>query len=309
MSADTLESIYEPYKTAGLAVTRPDGTGLGLPIAYQLVKRMSGRLCVGSREGVGTQVILTLPLERLAVEGDTMFLIGEGPGKMPAPVSVNHSSDSAPSLRYEQKADSPRVGVATVHLDTQVGTVTSVLAEHTAIPPALIVASSSAPATAIAWSDGSAPTLSVPALGFQDGTAVTALHTSSMATIPAALTITTGTQVAPLLVTAPPVANTSRMKLTLERPTTPAHDVIVLPPSSADSPGEAAPSALLESAGPSNATQSGAGANTDLYVEAKKAGLRVLVVEDSLVNQKLLVRVLASLGVDADVCNNGKHSV
>jgi signal transduction histidine kinase len=57
IAADALEQIWEPLFT-----TKPNGTGLGLPIARQIALAHDGDLVVASREGGGTTVQLRLPI-------------------------------------------------------------------------------------------------------------------------------------------------------------------------------------------------------------------------------------------------------
>jgi signal transduction histidine kinase len=52
-----LETIFDPFFT-----TRGDGTGLGLPIAQQIVHNHGGTLELESQEGDGTTVTVFLPL-------------------------------------------------------------------------------------------------------------------------------------------------------------------------------------------------------------------------------------------------------
>ena len=53
------EKIFEPFFT-----TKTDGNGLGLPIAYRIIKQHQGRLKVDSRAGQGTEVNIYLPLTK-----------------------------------------------------------------------------------------------------------------------------------------------------------------------------------------------------------------------------------------------------
>lgn len=56
MDAATLARIWEPFFT-----TKPHGTGLGLPMAYAVVKNSGGRIAVRSQPGTGTTFELLLP--------------------------------------------------------------------------------------------------------------------------------------------------------------------------------------------------------------------------------------------------------
>jgi signal transduction histidine kinase len=59
ISAEHLKTIFEPFFT-----TRPGGTGLGLYISHDIVKRHGGSLTVQSESGRGTTFTVELPLER-----------------------------------------------------------------------------------------------------------------------------------------------------------------------------------------------------------------------------------------------------
>ena len=52
-----LERIFEPFFT-----TKPSGTGLGLPIAKQIIEMHGGTVTVQSREGSGTTIRILLPI-------------------------------------------------------------------------------------------------------------------------------------------------------------------------------------------------------------------------------------------------------
>ena len=56
---DLQESVFEPFYT-----TKPtgQGTGLGLSLAYKIIEDHNGTLTIDSQAGLGTRVILTLPL-------------------------------------------------------------------------------------------------------------------------------------------------------------------------------------------------------------------------------------------------------
>ena len=58
ISAEHLKTIFEPFFT-----TKPGGTGLGLYISHDIVKRHGGNLTVHSEPGRGTTVTVELPLE------------------------------------------------------------------------------------------------------------------------------------------------------------------------------------------------------------------------------------------------------
>jgi signal transduction histidine kinase len=51
--------VFDPYFT-----TRRAGTGLGLPIAKNIVEGLGGSLSISSRSGEGTNILITLPEPR-----------------------------------------------------------------------------------------------------------------------------------------------------------------------------------------------------------------------------------------------------
>jgi signal transduction histidine kinase len=57
IASDMLERIFDPYFT-----TKPQGTGLGLPIALRIIQAHGGTLDVSSVLGRGTTVEVRLPL-------------------------------------------------------------------------------------------------------------------------------------------------------------------------------------------------------------------------------------------------------
>ncbi len=57
MSEDTLKRIFEPFFTT----KKEYGTGLGLPISYEIVSKLGGDIKVHSREGEGTMFTVCLP--------------------------------------------------------------------------------------------------------------------------------------------------------------------------------------------------------------------------------------------------------
>jgi PAS domain S-box-containing protein len=58
IAAEHLKTVFEPFFT-----TKPGGTGLGLYISHDIVKRHGGSLTVRSEPGRGTVFTLSLPLE------------------------------------------------------------------------------------------------------------------------------------------------------------------------------------------------------------------------------------------------------
>lgn len=69
MNARDLEAIREEFTQAGAqSIKQYGGTGLGLPLCYELVEKMGGELEIQSTPGEGTTVILTLPHVAAEVE-------------------------------------------------------------------------------------------------------------------------------------------------------------------------------------------------------------------------------------------------
>jgi two-component system phosphate regulon sensor histidine kinase PhoR len=65
--ADEIQTIFEKYKQSGTKSIRGGGgTGLGLYIVKQVVEAHGGEVTVASVEGVGTSMILRLPVKRAA---------------------------------------------------------------------------------------------------------------------------------------------------------------------------------------------------------------------------------------------------
>ncbi len=58
MDADTRKTLFEPFFT-----TKPKGTGLGLYVTHEIVKRHGGSLAVTSAPGAGATFTLELPLD------------------------------------------------------------------------------------------------------------------------------------------------------------------------------------------------------------------------------------------------------
>jgi signal transduction histidine kinase len=58
IEAPDLAKVFDPYFT-----TKRGGTGLGLPIAKNIVEGLGGTVAVSSRPGMGTEIIIDLPFE------------------------------------------------------------------------------------------------------------------------------------------------------------------------------------------------------------------------------------------------------
>jgi len=67
IKAEELQTIFEKYKQSGTKSLRGGGgTGLGLYIVKQVVEAHGGEVSVASIEGVGTSMVLRLPVKRAA---------------------------------------------------------------------------------------------------------------------------------------------------------------------------------------------------------------------------------------------------
>ena len=67
IKADEVEKIFEKYKQSGNKSLRGGGgTGLGLYIVKQIIEAHGGEVSVASIEGVGTSMVLRLPVKRAA---------------------------------------------------------------------------------------------------------------------------------------------------------------------------------------------------------------------------------------------------
>jgi signal transduction histidine kinase len=66
ISAERLDTIWQPYVTS-----KPGGTGLGLAIVRQTVLAHRGLVQASSTEGVGTEIVIALPIDGNAVETGT----------------------------------------------------------------------------------------------------------------------------------------------------------------------------------------------------------------------------------------------
>jgi len=59
ISEENLKKIFEPLFT-----TKPDGTGLGLPIVNEIIAQHNGSINIESKQGVGTTVTVILPVNK-----------------------------------------------------------------------------------------------------------------------------------------------------------------------------------------------------------------------------------------------------
>ncbi len=70
------ERIFEPFFT-----TKRNGNGLGLPIAYRIIKQHQGSIKVDSRVGQGTEVNIYLPLTKPEIVNMMTIPLGPSYGK------------------------------------------------------------------------------------------------------------------------------------------------------------------------------------------------------------------------------------
>ncbi|MEG6522095.1 two-component system sensor histidine kinase NtrB [Desulfotomaculum sp. 1211_IL3151] len=59
INKENIPRLFQPFFT-----TRPEGTGLGLPVSYQIVDNHGGKISVYSEPGKGSSFIVTLPLAK-----------------------------------------------------------------------------------------------------------------------------------------------------------------------------------------------------------------------------------------------------
>lgn len=67
MPPEVQSQIFEPFFTTK---GKGKGTGLGLPICQSIIEKLGGEIRVTSQEGMGTEVIVSLPLEQPAGSGE-----------------------------------------------------------------------------------------------------------------------------------------------------------------------------------------------------------------------------------------------
>lgn len=107
MSGEQIPRLFHPFDRLGKEASTHEGTGLGLLIAKGLVEHMGGRLDIESKLGVGTQVLVELPLAEphsLFGDLDPAGAADAGPGQalrpaVPGDPSVSAQSKLMPSIR------------------------------------------------------------------------------------------------------------------------------------------------------------------------------------------------------------------
>ena len=60
MDSETLDNLFELTYT-----TKNEGTGFGLPISKKIIDAHHGMIRVKSQEGIGTDVIIELPIKKM----------------------------------------------------------------------------------------------------------------------------------------------------------------------------------------------------------------------------------------------------
>ena len=63
ISEGDLEHIFDPFYTTKHKSEEHEGTGLGLVIVHQIIQQHSGHVEVESQVGLGTTVIISLPVD------------------------------------------------------------------------------------------------------------------------------------------------------------------------------------------------------------------------------------------------------
>ena len=64
MPAAEQATVFDKFRQGGDALTRPPGTGLGLPISRQIVDHFGGTMWLESEPGQGACFAFRLPLRR-----------------------------------------------------------------------------------------------------------------------------------------------------------------------------------------------------------------------------------------------------
>ena len=106
MSREQLPRLFQPFDRLGMEASSHPGSGLGLLIAKGLIEHMGGKLDVESRVGVGTHVLVELPLaEPHSLFGDLdasaldMSMMAAHSMGEPTVVPIRAQSNLMPTIR------------------------------------------------------------------------------------------------------------------------------------------------------------------------------------------------------------------
>jgi CheY-like chemotaxis protein/two-component sensor histidine kinase len=70
MSEEFMEHVFEPFeRERNSTVSGIQGTGLGMSITKNIVEMMGGSISVRSRQGEGTEFVVSLPMKKVAADG------------------------------------------------------------------------------------------------------------------------------------------------------------------------------------------------------------------------------------------------
>jgi two-component system NtrC family sensor kinase len=90
MNQPVMEKIFDPFfSTKGIG----QGTGLGLSISYGIIQNHGGDIQVKSQVGIGTEFIVTIPLQAEVVDENSGFF------------STQSQTETSSSLVRPEKSD------------------------------------------------------------------------------------------------------------------------------------------------------------------------------------------------------------
>jgi CheY-like chemotaxis protein len=289
---DRLEAIFDAFAQVDASTTRRfGGTGLGLPICRELVRRMGGVLTVQSREGEGSAFHFELEFARSPEHPAPDIL----PDEMPRVLLIEDDPDLRRMLRS--------VLAGLVVLETQPGPFGAAPAgEATSAPPDAVLLGSSCdsdPLKSLGLMRLRYPAAAIIRLGrlgepnrsHFDGFVHRPIRRDSLRRLLLSETVASGgpngEDKLPASRTARPAGREDRQPMPPASPP--------LPKSSPDPVGSRAASKAAEAV----QTTPVGGRET----------IRVLLVEDNSVNQKVAIRMLAKLGYETDLAENGRQAV
>ena len=275
IDADKQDAIFESFCQADASTTRQyGGTGLGLAISRSLVEMMGGTLSVESEPGVGSTFRIQFESEVAGYE-HREFLDREQPRLAGRHLLI---ADDNPLSRQILEQFARGWGVR----------VTAVASGADAVQAAVAAETSGAPFDLVLLD------MQMPGLtGIETARQIAhALHARPAAVLLAPVTLTAALR---------DEAKAAGFDAVLFKPTKPAalHEALVeilgMP--------DAAPSASAP------AWISRPSASRARSLSALPASLNVLVAEDNVINQKVITRLLASLGVTPVVVADGNEAV